>query len=177
MLALGADGVRAPEDHDAFLGVREAIPVLARRAFFLGCRLFVVSFFWPAGLSQETLEELVVLVEVFDGVGVVGARALHELVEVVRKALLVLLGRVISHGDQRGVGRSSVIFSVLFAPLRGGALILILALGLAFVSASIEDRSNRLLAGGMVCGDVELVAGGTGLQAAKLVDQGLAGCP
>ena len=51
------------------------------------------------------------------------------------------------------------------------------ALGLAFVPASVEDRSDRLLARGMVSGDVEQVAGGTGLQATKLVDQGLAGCP
>ena len=29
----------------------------------------------------------------------------------------------------------------------------------------------------MVCGDVEQVAGGTGLQTPKLVDQGLVGCP
>ena len=29
----------------------------------------------------------------------------------------------------------------------------------------------------MVCGDVEQVTGGMGLQAAKLVDQGLAVCP
>ena len=50
-------------------------------------------------------------------------------------------------------------------------------LGLTFVPASIEDHSDRLLAGGMVSGDVEQVAGGMGLQAAKLVDQGLAGCP
>ena len=35
----------------------------------------------------------------------------------------------------------------------------------------------RLLIGGVVCGDVEQVVGGTGLQAAKLVDQGLTGCP
>ena len=54
---------------------------------------------------------------------------------------------------------------------------MVLALGLAFVLASIEDRSNRLLAGGVVSGDVKQVAGGTGLQAAKLVDQGLIGCP
>ena len=59
-------------------------------------------------------EELIVLVEVFDGVGVVGARALHELVEVARKVLLGLLARVISHGNQRGVGRSAAIFYVLF---------------------------------------------------------------
>ena len=54
---------------------------------------------------------------------------------------------------------------------------MVLALGLAFVPASIEDRFDHLLAGGMVHGDVEQVAGGTGLQAAKLVDQGLAGRP
>ena len=54
---------------------------------------------------------------------------------------------------------------------------MVLALGLALVLASIEDRSNRLLAGGMVHGDIEQVAGGTGLQIAKLVDEGLAGCP
>ena len=105
-----------------------------------------------------------------DGVGVVGAWALHELIEVVRKALLGLLARVISRSDQCEVGLSVMIFLVLFAPLRGGALVLILALGLAFVSAFVEDRSNRLLAGGMVCGNVEQVMGRMGLQAAKLVD-------
>ena len=68
----------------------------------------------------------------------VGARALHELVEVVQEALLGLLARVISHGDQHGVGWSAMIFLVLFAPLHGGALVLILALGLAFASASVE---------------------------------------
>ena len=99
VLALGADGVGSPEDHDAFLGVGEAIPVLSRRASFLGCRLFVVSFFQPAGLSQEMFEELAVLVEVFDGVGVVGAWAIHELVEVVGQVLLGLLARAISCGD------------------------------------------------------------------------------
>ena len=109
VLALGADGVESPEDHDAFLGVGEAIPVLSRRASFLGCRLFVVSFFQPAGMSQEMFEELAVLVEVFDGVGVVGAWAIHELVEVVRLALLGLLAHAISCGDQRGVGQSAPI--------------------------------------------------------------------
>ena len=114
-------------------------------------------------MSQKALEELAVLVEVFDRVVVVGARALHELMEVARRVLLGLRAHVISHGDQRRVGRSATIFLVLFAPLRGGALVLILALGLAFVSAFVEDRSNRLLAGGMVCGNVEQVMGGTGL--------------
>ena len=69
------------------------------------------------------------------------------------------------------------ILLVLFAPLRGVTLILILTLGLAFVLTSVEDHSNCLLTGGVVRGDVEQVAGGTGLQTAKLVDQGLTGRP
>ena len=73
----------------------------------------------------------------------VGAWALHEFVEVVRKALLGLLARVINRGDQHGVGRSTAIFSVLFAPLHGGALILILALGLAFALASVGALRER----------------------------------
>ena len=112
-----------------------------------------------------------------DGISVVGGGAIHELAKVVRQALLRLLAHAIGRGDQRGVGRSALILLVLFAPPREGALVLILAFGLALVSASVKDRSDRLLAGGVVRGDVEQVAGGTGLQAAKLVDQGLAGCP
>ena len=73
----------------------------------------------------------------FDGVVMVGAWALHELVEVAQRVLLGLLARMISRGDQRRARRSVAIFSVLFPPLRGGALVLILALGLAFASASI----------------------------------------
>ena len=43
-----------------------------------------VAFFvpWPASLPQQALEGLAVLVERVDGIVVVGARALHELVEV-----------------------------------------------------------------------------------------------
>ena len=51
------------------------------------------------------------------------------------------------------------------------------ALGLAFVPAPIEDRSDCLLARGIVRGDVEQVTGGMGLLVAKLVDQGLVGHP
>ena len=50
-------------------------------------------------------------------------------------------------------------------------------LALPFVLASIEDRSDRLLARGVVRGDVEQVTDGTELQAAKLVDRGLVGHP
>ena len=47
---------------------------------------------------------------------------------------------------------------------------MVLTLGLSLVPASIEDCFDRLLARGMVCDDIEQVAGGSGLQAAKLVD-------
>ena len=112
------------------------------------------------------------LVEVFDGVG-----AIHELAEVVRQALLGLLAHAVSYGDQCGVGWSAPILLVLLAPLCGGALALVLALGLALVLTAAEDNPNHLLAGGVVHGDVEQVTGGMRLQIAKLMDQGLIGCP
>ena len=163
MLALGVDGVGSPKDHEAFLGVGEAIIILAYRTSFLGCLLIALPFLRLVGLSQKALEELAVLLEMLDGVGVVGALILHELVEVVRLSLLGLLARVISHDDQREVGQSVPIVLVLFAPLRGGGLVLILTLGLIFVLASVEDRSDRLLTRGVVCGDIEQVASGTRL--------------
>ena len=91
----------------------------------------------------------------FDGVGVVGAWAIHEFVEVDRQALLGLLAHAVSCGDQHGVVRSTSVLFVLLAPLCGGALVSVLVLGLALVSASVEDRSDRLLARGVVRGDVE----------------------
>ena len=54
---------------------------------------------------------------------------------------------------------------------------MVLVLGLALVLGSAKDRSDPLLTGGVVCGNVEQVVGGTGLQTAELVDQGLTGCP
>ena len=68
----------------------------------------------------------------------VGAWTLHELVEVVGGALLGRRACMISRGDQRGVGRLAAILSILFSPLSGGALVLILALGLSFAVASVE---------------------------------------
>ena len=106
----------------------------------------------------------------------VGAWTLHEPVEVVGLALLGLLARAIGHSDQSGVVQSAPILLVLFAPLCGGALVLVLMLGLALVLASAKYHSDCLLTGVMVHGDVEQVAGGTGLQTAKLVDQRLTGC-
>ena len=75
VLALGVDGVGSPKDHEAFLGVGEVVFILAHRASFLGLLLLAFPFLWLGGLPQEVLEELVVLVEVFDTIGVVGSTA------------------------------------------------------------------------------------------------------
>ena len=121
-------------------------------------------------------KKLAVLVEIFDGIGVVGAWTLHELVEVVGLALLGLLAHAVDCGDQSLVGRSTSTLLVVLALFCGGALTLVLALGHAPVPIAAEDRLDHLLAGGVVRGDVEQVMGGTGLHTAELVDQGLASC-
>jgi len=82
-----------------------------------------------------------------DGIVVVGAWALHEIVEVARRVLLGLHARVIGHGDRREVSRLAVIIYVLFLPLRGGALVLILVPGLTFVVAPVEAWHKRRLLG------------------------------
>ena len=107
-----------------------------------------------------------------DGVGVVGAWTLHELVKVVRLALLGLLAYSVSHSDQSWVGRSIPVLLILLALLCGGALALVLMLDLAPVPTTAEDRPDLV-----VHGDVKQVTGGMGLHIAELVDQGLAGCP
>ena len=69
------------------------------------------------------------------------------------------------------------ILLVLLALLCGWALALVLALGLAPIPAITEDCPDCLLAEGVVRGDVEQVVGGTRIQTAKIVDQGLTSCP
>ena len=76
-----------------------------------------------------------------------------KLVKVV--GLTMLLGHMIGNDDQSGVSRSTPILLVLFVPLRGGALALVLVLGLALVPASAKDHSDHLLARGVVRGDVK----------------------
>ena len=88
-------------------------------------------------------------------IGVVGAWTLHKLVKVVRLALLGLLAHSVGRSDQSWVGRSELILIVVLALLCGGALVLVIALGLAPVSTTTEDCPDRVLTGGMVRGDVE----------------------
>ena len=79
MLAFGVDGIGSPKDHEAFIRVREAIFILTYHASFLGLLLLAFLFLWLSGLPQEALEELAVLIEVLDGIGVVGAWTLMSL--------------------------------------------------------------------------------------------------
>ena len=72
MLAFSLDGVGPTEDHDALLRFRETVPILAYHATPLDYQLLAVSLLWHAGLSEETFEELALLVEVFDRVGMIG---------------------------------------------------------------------------------------------------------
>ena len=113
VLALTVDGVGSPKDHEAFLEVGEVIFILARRASLLGRVLLAFPFLWLSGLPQEALQELTVLVEVFDGIGMVGAWTLHELVEVVGLALLGLLAHSVAHSNQNWVARSAPVLLVL----------------------------------------------------------------
>ena len=62
VLSLGPDGIGPTKDHDAFVSVGENVPILACRASFLGRHLLAVSLLWPTGLSEETFEELAILV-------------------------------------------------------------------------------------------------------------------
>jgi hypothetical protein len=57
----------------------------------------------------------------------------------------------------------------------GGALILLRKLGIFHDPAIGEDRPDHLLAGSMVRGDVQELAGGARLSTIELVIEGLAG--
>ena len=65
-----------------------------------------------------------------------------------------------------------LLFVLLLAGMAGGVLIL---LHLAF--EAVEDRSDRLLAQGMVGGDVKELLGGSWALTSQLVNQGLIGGP
>ena len=89
-------------------------------------------------------EELAVLEETFDGVGMIGARTVHEFVEVVRQPLLGLLARAIGHGDHRGVVRSFLFFLPLCVegPLSSSARLALTLprppLKIALIASSLE---------------------------------------
>jgi hypothetical protein len=87
----------------------------------------------------------------------VGAWLLQELVEVVvsRRVLILALGR----RDLAGGGRSTILL-VLPVVVARGRPVAVMSLCLCRVLVALEDGPDRLLAGGMVGGDLqELVRG------------------
>lgn len=117
------------------------------------------------------------LVEVLDGERMVGVGTFHQLLEVVIAALLKWLFWPVGHRNYSWVSHSMPLLLVLLPLSEGRARVLVLTLGFALLLAITKDRVDHLLTEGMVSGNIQQVAGRPGLDAAKLVNQGLAGCP
>jgi hypothetical protein len=117
----------------------------------LGRLLVAVLALAPAGLTYYPLEEFTILELVLDGVTMVVARLLQELLEMVILALSLtcLAGRC----DRIGLGVTSAPPHLLLLRC-GGTLILLRLLGLSHGLAIREDCPNHLIAGGMVRGDI-----------------------
>jgi hypothetical protein len=96
-----------------------------------------------ARLTQHLLEKLTILKLVLDGVAVVAAWLLQELLKVVIVALS--LAHSVSRCNCVGVVATSVP-PLLLVLCRGGALVLLRTLGLSYGLAIGEDYPDRLLA-------------------------------
>jgi hypothetical protein len=114
VLALGAVILRTSKDHEAAVWVREGVPVLSRRSLLLGRFLVMVPAIALAGLIQHPLEEFTILELVLEGVAVVGARLLQELLKMVVVALSLACS--VGHCDRVGVGATSVPLLLLLLP-------------------------------------------------------------
>jgi len=89
---------------------------------------------------------------------------------VAQRVLLGLRARMIGCGDRREVSRLAAIVSVLFSPLCGGALVLIVAPGLTFVVAPVEAWQKRCLLGVLDKGPwFQTVRAGTPVDAARVL--------
>jgi hypothetical protein len=102
VLTLGAVILRTFKDHKAAVRVGEGVPVLGRRSLLLGHLLVAVPALALAGLTKYLLEELAILELVLDGVAVVGAPLLQELLEMVVVALSLACS--VSRCDVLGLG-------------------------------------------------------------------------
>ena len=81
----------------------------------------------------------------------IGAWLLQELVEVVvsRRMLVLALG----HRDLTGGGRSAILLVLSFLVARGRP-VAVMSLRLCRMRVALEDGPDRLLAGGVVIGDL-----------------------
>jgi hypothetical protein len=83
------------------------------------------------------------------------------------------LARLVGRCDRIGVGATSVPLCLLLRC--GGTLILLRPPGLSYGSAIGEDHPDHLLAGGLVRGNVQELAGGAQLSTTELANEGLVG--
>jgi hypothetical protein len=90
--------------------------------------------------------------------------------------LALSLAHVVSRRDRVGVGATPILLLPFFLALRRGPPPSP-SLSIAFGPTVGEDHPDRLVAGGVVRGDVQELASGARLPAAKLVNDGLAGGP
>jgi hypothetical protein len=101
----------------------------------------------------------------------VGARLVQELVEVVvsQRALVLALG-----GRDLTSGRRSAVLLVLPVLAARGRSVAVAPLLFRLALVTLKDGPDRLLAGGMVGGDLQELVRGARLLAPQFVDQGLA---
>ena len=120
---------------------------------------------------KEALHHVTILELVVHQIAMVGAWLLQELVEVVvsRRTLVLALGG----RDLTGGGRSAVLLVLLVLAVRGRP-VAVTPLLFRLVLVALEDGPYRLLAGDMVCGDLQELVCGAWLLAPQFVDQGLA---
>jgi hypothetical protein len=106
VLMLGAVILGTSEDHETAIRLREAATILGRPSNFWApprCSPALAL----AGLTQHALEEFAVLELVLDGVAMIGARLIQELLKVVGVALS--LAHMVVRGGHVGVGMMLVL--------------------------------------------------------------------
>jgi hypothetical protein len=172
VLTLGAVVLRTTKDHEAAIRLREAATILGRRPLIFGCHFVAVPALALATLIQHVIEEFTDLELVPDRVALIGARLFQELLEVVDVALL--LACAVGRHDCIGVGKMPVLLLPFPCPEGPSFWSSRLALPLA---RPLTKTADRLLARGMIRGNVQELASGARLPAAKLVNKGLAGAP
>jgi hypothetical protein len=157
VLTLGAVILRTSKDHEAAIRLREVATVLGWHPLIFGHLLVAVPALALGRLTKHAHEKFAVLELVLDRVAMIGASLFQELLKLVGDALS--LARMVDHHDRVGVGTTPVLL-FLFPLPRGRAHILVLPLGLSFGPTISEDRPTCLLAGGVVRGNVQELAGG-----------------
>jgi hypothetical protein len=151
VLVLGAVVLRTSKDHEVAVRIGEGVLILGCHSLLLGHLLVAVPALAPTGLTQHPLKELAILELVLEGVAMVGAWLLQELLEMVVTALSLV--HSVGRYDRIGVGATSVPPLLLLLRCRG-SLILLCPLGLSHGPAIGEDCLDHLLVGGIVRGDV-----------------------